>query len=280
MDSHEIVSASNLEAHFLSLPQVECPVVHHFGPGVYIREVTIPAGSLAIGHAQRHEHLNIMLQGAVAMIDDGQVKILRAPLLFIGKPGRKAGYVLETVIWQNVYPNPDNERDVDTLEARWLDKSAAWEAHAQAARHAAEEIHAADREDFAALIAQAEFTADTVRQQSENEADQIPMPEGWGVKATIRPSPIEGHGVFLSSGACQGEIIAPARIRGYRTPVGRYTNHSRNPNAVFVKTPTGDIFLVASRNIEGCRGGDQGEEVTVDYRQALSLSGIQIERGN
>ena len=30
--------------------QVECPVVHRFGPGIYKKEVTIPADSFAIGH--------------------------------------------------------------------------------------------------------------------------------------------------------------------------------------------------------------------------------------
>ena len=41
-----------LEAVFLEQPQVDCPVVHRFGPGIYIREVTIPAGALSIGHYQ------------------------------------------------------------------------------------------------------------------------------------------------------------------------------------------------------------------------------------
>lgn len=266
-------AVDQLEGHMLSLPQAECPVVHHFGPGIYIREVTMLAGTLAIGHAQRHEHLNIMLKGAVAMIgDDGQVKELRAPLIFVGKPGRKAGYIIETTVWQNVYPNPDDERDIDKLEARWIDKSATWQAHEAAARQVAYDSHAADRLDFQAMLQESGFTAETARAQSENEADQIPMPDGWGAKITVRPSLIEGKGVFLSSGVIPGEIIAPARVNGYRTPAGRYTNHSCNPNAEFVKAHNGDIYLVARRAIEGCRGGGYGEEVTVDYRQALALS--------
>lgn len=261
------------EAHMLTLPQAECPVVHHFGPGVYIREVTMQAGTLAIGHAQRHEHLNIMLKGAVAIIgDDGQVKELRAPLIFVGKPGRKAGYIIETTVWQNVYPNPDDERDVEKLEARWIDKSATWQAHEAAARQVAEDAHIPDRLDFQAVLEESGFSAETARTQSENEADQIPMPDGWGAKVTVRPSLIEGKGLFLSSGVIPGEIIAPARVSGYRTPAGRYTNHSREPNAEFIKAHNGDIYLVAKRDIEGCRGGGCGEEVTVDYRQALALS--------
>lgn len=265
-----------LESHMLDLPQVECPVVHHFGPGVYIREVTLPAGTFAVGHAQRHEHLNIMLAGSVAVLgDDGEVKVLRAPLIFTGQPGRKVGVILETCIWQNVYPNPDNERDVDVLEAKWLDKSGTWQAHEAAKQLSLIDTHEADRLDFLKVVKLAGFDEATVRAQSENQADQIPMPDGFA-RITVRPSPIEGQGIFLSYPAEQGELIGPARLNGMRTPLGRYTNHSRTPNAVFVKQG-GDIYLYALRRIAGCTGGSQGEEVTIDYRQALALSGIYLE---
>ena len=68
-----------LESHMLEHPQVDCPVVHHFGPGIYVREVHLPKGALALGHAQRYEHLNIMLQGKVAMPSpDGGLKLNRS----------------------------------------------------------------------------------------------------------------------------------------------------------------------------------------------------------
>lgn len=265
-----------LESHMLELPQVECPVAHHFGPGVYIREVTLPAGALAVGHSQRFEHLNIMLSGSVAILgDDDQVKILKAPMIFVGKPGRKVGVVLETCVWQNVYPNPDDEHDVDALESTWLEKSETWHAHNAANQLSLIVDRDFDRHDFSELVKQAGFDEQTVRSQSENESDQIPMPIGFD-RVTVRPSPIEGLGIFLSYPAEEGELIGPARLNGMRTPLGRYTNHSRSPNAVFVKHGD-DIYLYASRRIVGCSGGDQGEEVTVDYRQALTLSEIYLE---
>lgn len=267
-----------LESHMLNLPQAECPVVHHFGPGVYIREVTLPAGTFAIGHAQRHEHLNIMLTGKVAILaDDGTTKILKAPIIFTGQPGRKVGLILETCVWQNVYPNPDGTRDVDVLEAKWLDKSQTWLAHESAKKLELLDLHQEDRDDFQSVLIKSGFDAETVHQQSVNTDDQIEMPEGFGAKVTIRESPIHGKGVFLSSPAKLGEVIAPARVAGFRTPVGRYTNHSKSPNAAFLMDDNGTIFLVAIRDILGCCGGGQGEEVTVDYRQALSLSGIYLK---
>ena len=59
---------ADLEKEMLGMPQADCPVAHHFGPGIYIREVTLPAGIFAVGHTQRYEHLNIMLTGKVAII--------------------------------------------------------------------------------------------------------------------------------------------------------------------------------------------------------------------
>ncbi len=279
--SHNVVDPAKIEqveSHLLDLPQVECPVVHHFGPGIYIREVTLPAGALAMGHAQKFDHLNIMLTGAVAMVgDDGQTKVLRAPMIFVGKPGRKLGYVLETCIWQNVYAT--EERDIDKLESMFLDKSATWQAHAEVSKQLESYHRREDREDFDLIVKMSGFTHKTVRAQSENPHDQIQMPSGFGAKLTVRPSSIEGLGVFLSSPAEAGEVLAPARVLGYRTPAGRYTNHSKRPNAEFIKDDEGVIWLVATSRIAGCAGGNQGEEVTVDYRQALALSGINLIEG-
>jgi hypothetical protein len=257
-----------LESVMLQLPQAECPVTHYFGPGVYIREVKLPAGVFAIGHEQRFEHLNVMLKGTVAIIDDdGQLKELRAPLTYVGKPGRKIGYVLEDTIWQNVYAT--NERDIEKLEAMYLRKSENFEEYATAVRQLMTAAHIHDREDFQQLLIETGFSAEEVRRISENTEDQIPMPTNLGTKITIRDSYIEGLGIFLSHPATSGEILAPARLGGYRTPVGRYTNHSPTPNAKYVQFETGDIYLVALRDIKGCQGGGQGEEVTVNYRDHL-----------
>ena len=79
---------------------------------------------------------------------------------------------------------------------------------------------------------------------------------------------IIGFNLILKS----GEIIAPARLDGKRTPAGRYTNHSKNPNSIMILRDNNDIDLVAKKVIKGCQGGNLGEEITIDYRQALSLA--------
>lgn len=261
---------ADLEKEMLEMPQADCPVAHHFGPGIYIREVTLPAGIFAVGHAQKFDHLNIMLTGKVAIVDEGKVRVLEAPMIFTGKPGRKVGYVIETCVWQNVYAT--NETDIDTLEAHYLDKSENWKAYDREQSNIIYALNQPDRDDFERVLRDFGFNAETVRQQSEDESDQIDMPVAFKAVAQVRDSNIEGKGLFLSWHTMSGQIIAPARISGKRTPAGRYVNHSINPNCKYIADENGDIYLVSLRDIDGCKGGNKGEELTVDYRQALTLN--------
>ena len=45
------------------MPQVECPLKHYFAPGVYLREIFMPAGSVVIGKIHKTEHFNIIQKG-------------------------------------------------------------------------------------------------------------------------------------------------------------------------------------------------------------------------
>ena len=263
-------AVSKLEHYFLEMPQVECPVEHIFGPGTYTRKVTIPAGTFAIGHAQKTEHMNIMLEGRVSIRnEDGTVTELKAPQVFVGKPGRKVGYVHEKMVWLNVYPT--QERDVEKLEATYLDKSVVWLASHEAKQQLLAISNDVDRQDFLSVLDEFGFTEEVAKAQSENESDQIPFPDG-AHSVMVSDSRIHGKGLFATSGFEADDVIAPARLGSNRTPAGRFTNHSKNPNALMVLCENGDIALVAIKPIKGCAAGELGDEVTIDYREALKIS--------
>jgi hypothetical protein len=258
-----------LEAVFLEQPQVDCPVVHRFGPSIYIREVSIPAGTLSIGHRQTTTHLNVMLAGRVIMIsEDGFKTEITAPQTFVASPGRKIGYILEDMVWQNIYAT--DETDVEKLEAMFLDKSQTWQEHQKNQQLLLSFDHSEDVADYYAAIDEYGFNQETVQQQVQNLDDQCDFPLG-GYKIMVAPSKIDGKGLFATGNIENNEIIAPARINGLRTPAGRFTNHSKNPNAKMILLDNGDINLVAAMFIDGCKGGNLGNEITIDYRQALSL---------
>lgn len=255
----------------LGVEQADCPVMHYFAPGLYIREVRFPAGTVVVGHIQRFAQMNVFIQGSVQMVSpSGESKVLSAPMTFIGEPGRKAGYILEDVIWQNIYPNPDDERDIEKLEAKWLEQTPYFE------EHIALKMLPPPDNDYDQMLLDLGVTAEQVKLESLYEHDHTPFPPPWGSRIAVRQSPIHGRGLFAETNFAAGELICPARINGLRTPAGRFTNHSGNPNTVAVRINGDDLGWVAVRDIHGRRGGQNGEEVTVDYRQVVAAARKEI----
>ena len=261
---------AQLEAEMLEFPQANCPVVHRFADGLYIREVSIPAGVFAIGHAQKQRHLCIMVKGSVLMVGpDGERKRFDAPLTYVCEPGRKVGYVIEDMTWLNVYAT--DVRDIETLEATLLEKSGVYRAASERLERLTFD-HAADQIDFADALADLGVTAAGVAEASRATGDLVDFPPGE-YRVRVARSPIEGKGLFATAPIAVGEVIAPGRLDGKRTPAGRYVNHGATPNAaVQARAGTNDLDFVALRPIAGSRGGELGEEITVDYRQARRAS--------
>ena len=257
----------------LQMPQADCPVIHHFGPNLCVREVFMPAGTFAIGHRQKFEHMNVMLRGKVMVVnDDGTTNVLSAPMMFIGKPGRKVGYVIEDMVWQNIYAT--DLKNPDDVEAHFIEKSEDWREDYVTKLAVAQVEREMDRADYEAVALLSGFTKEQIRQQVENDDDLI-----WIDSAITRvsESPIHGKGLFLTHSVKEGDVICASRINGKRTQAGRYTNHSMKPNAKMVMRANGDVDLVSTCEIKGCVGGNIGTEITIDYRQALELSGVRLK---
>lgn len=262
------ITIDNIESEMLTMEQAYCPVIHRFSPGLYIRELHMKAGIFAVGHYQKTEHFNLFLKGKVLSKDiNGEDIELIAPMTFTSPPGRKFGYVLEDVVWLNVYPT--DETDIETLEDMFFTKSESWK---ESKKLLDVVDRSDDNKDYEKLLIEYGFTEETVRKQSEDMEDQTPMPYG-DYKFLISKSEIEGRGVFASANISGGEVVGQAKINGKRTPIGRYTNHSNHPNAKMVGN-NWDIYMVAIQDILGCRGGFNGEEITTDYRENLNLIGV------
>ena len=115
-------SLDNLAVAVKQAPQVECKESHHFGPNIYIKEVTLPAGSVIVGKYHRHEHLCNMVSGRMIVVDsEGNRTELVAPMTFMAKSGRKIAYIIETVVFQNIYST--SETDIQKLEDMIVDNS-------------------------------------------------------------------------------------------------------------------------------------------------------------
>jgi hypothetical protein len=125
--------------------------------------------------------------------------------------------------------------------------------------------------DYQDFLNEYGLTEEYVQSLVQNESDQIGMPDGFN-NIFVNFSEIEGLGLFTLHSYKAGQMIAPARINGMRTPAGRFTNHSATPNAIFAVNDFNDLVLIAIKPIAA------KEEITIDYRQAMEINGAGFER--
>jgi hypothetical protein len=116
-----------IEGILLNEPQIDCPLNHFFGPGVYIREGIIPAGTLIIGHQHKYAHTNVLVKGRMRVMVDGIPSTIEAPMMFVAGPGRKLLYALTECVFQNIHAT--EETDLEKLEEHLIEKSETWLAH-------------------------------------------------------------------------------------------------------------------------------------------------------
>jgi hypothetical protein len=110
-------SVERLESYLREFPQVEIKAEHKFAPGLYIRQITIPAGVLATGAACKEEHFSVMVSGRMSVLADGAIRDIAGYHDWIAPAGvKRVGIAVEDTVWFTVHPNPTNERDIAKLE--------------------------------------------------------------------------------------------------------------------------------------------------------------------
>lgn len=118
------------------LDPVECPLVHRFTDGMYIREIFMPKGSLVTSEIHNTEHPYTISKGSVKVsIDGSQWEDLQAPYTGITKKGtRRVLFILEDCVWTTYHPikfikssdnylsDEEKEKIVQKIENMILDK--------------------------------------------------------------------------------------------------------------------------------------------------------------
>ena len=108
-----------LQASMTGLPQAQLYTTHHFADGMYARELFRPADTLIVGKVHKREHFYIVLSGEVTIVGDGYRERVKAPRIFVSKPGTKrAVYAHEDSICMTVHRT--NETDLDKIEAELI----------------------------------------------------------------------------------------------------------------------------------------------------------------
>jgi hypothetical protein len=108
-----------LEQEILRMPQVETPTRHHFAPGLYAREMFIPAGTVLTGDVHKTEHMALFVGDITVWTDEG-MKRITGHHTFISKAGAKrVGYAHADTWCTGFFVT--TETDIDKLEEQLVE---------------------------------------------------------------------------------------------------------------------------------------------------------------
>ncbi len=115
------VGVNHLEKQLAKFPQVNLPLRHIFTPGLYVREIFIPKGTLCTTKIHKTEHPFVISAGSVSVwtAEHGIVRYA-APFTGVTKPGtRRVIYANEDTIWSTFHPT--RETDLARIEAQIIE---------------------------------------------------------------------------------------------------------------------------------------------------------------
>lgn len=93
----------------------EFPLRHHFSPGVYGREMLLPAGHVIVGKIHKHENMLVMLQGECELFDGFQRHHIQAPQVWVTPAGsQRAAFAFTDCIFLSVIGT--HETDIQKIE--------------------------------------------------------------------------------------------------------------------------------------------------------------------
>lgn len=121
--SDEFVSKiQNLQNSMLEI-RTDMPDPRHlFAPGMYGRELIIPAGMLVVGKIHKHSHLLMVLKGKSVIISQFGREIVEAGHFSVSQPGvKRVVLALEDTVFVTVHHNPENVEDLDVIEQQHIE---------------------------------------------------------------------------------------------------------------------------------------------------------------
>lgn len=115
----EIASASKveqLEYQLSQMPDGFFPTDHLFLPGMYIRKIFMPAGSLLTSMQHKTTHPFVILSGKLRVMDQMEAVEYEAPFVGVTEAGTKRIlYIHEDTTWLTFHANPQNITDPDKM---------------------------------------------------------------------------------------------------------------------------------------------------------------------
>lgn len=109
-----------LQAEMVKMPQAELTTEHHFSPGMYMRKVFRPAGTLIVGKVHKEPHFFLCAKGEIIAWTENGMKRLQAGDVVESKPGTKR-VTLAVTDAIGVTIHRTDKTDLDEIEAELIE---------------------------------------------------------------------------------------------------------------------------------------------------------------
>lgn len=124
---HELSEVPTLptRAQIIELQESMIPIrcdqpepTHLFAPGMYLRELTVPAGMLLVGKIHRHQHFLIVTKGKAEVISEFGREVVGAGHMSVSQAGvKRVVLALEDTQFITVHLNLTDTQDLSIIEA-------------------------------------------------------------------------------------------------------------------------------------------------------------------
>jgi hypothetical protein len=104
--------------HAIAMPVAE----HHFAPGIYMRDFTLPAGQAVVGKTHRHDHMLVVMEGLAVIVSKFGRETVAGGFVALSKAGvKRVVLALEDTRFICVHSNPSDTQDLLIIEAEQID---------------------------------------------------------------------------------------------------------------------------------------------------------------
>lgn len=254
-----------LQEELLKMPQADVQYLHSFEPGKYIRTMIAPPNTVIVGAEHKTPYKVKLEKGTIAVNVGDEIRVLTAPLeMDVPAGAKRAGHVLEEeLVWVDIYDNPDDCTDIATIEDRLYVIPECGLMSNRIPKQLAEV-----KDDYKLFLSQLGITQVEMDKIVSITDDLMDMPKEYATE--LRPSKIDGKGLFATKSFKMWEVVCPCRLNGKRTPGGRFVNHSHKNNLMPIKIGD-DIYAIASQDIY------ENEELLLNYREMMLVNfGIRL----
>lgn len=111
-----------LQEAMLPIQSEQPEPTHFFAPGMYLRELTIPAGMLMVGKTHKYAHFLLVLKGRAEVLSEFGRMVVEAGHISISQPGvKRVVLALEDTQFVTVHVNASDTQDLEIIEAEHIE---------------------------------------------------------------------------------------------------------------------------------------------------------------